>query len=264
MKSNACSFIVVAWFVATSAAATDQKLGCDVLLKDGQGAAMTPYENVTGVRYCEFLLTCRTADGPKTNVYFTTGLNNEANPMDTCGNFTQVDPKAITAEFGVDGTFMNGPRGWLMGSFEVPTGVVREFKGVKAVWESTLMADPAALKGTPYNVSVVTRDSTIIFPAGKPLFIINDPATNSSFVMKSWSEMVDKTLGYASLPALGGKLKLPQGWTYQVYTPTQDLKISAVNGKAHIIQDELLNTYDGCYSEGGKSSCSFQPEGLIK
>jgi hypothetical protein len=26
----------------------------------------------------------------------------------------------------------------------------------------------------------------------------------------------------------------------------------------------LLNTYDGCYSEDGQSSCSFQPEDVIK
>ncbi len=35
--------------------------------------------------------------------YFTTGLNNEANSMDTCGNFVETDAEAIKAEFGVDG-----------------------------------------------------------------------------------------------------------------------------------------------------------------
>ena len=78
--------------------------------------------------------------------------------------------------------------------------------------------------------------------------------------------MVDSTLSYDKLATLGDKLKLPKGWSYHVYTPAQDFAISAINGNAHIIQDELMNTYDGCYSEDGQSSCSlsFQPEDVLK
>jgi len=256
--------LVAASLAAGGTLSAEGKLNCDVLLKDGEGAKMTSYTNLTGVRYCEYLLTCKTPDGPKTNVYFTTGLNNETSPMDTCGNFVETDAEAIKKEFGVDGIFKNGPRGWVMGSVKVPTGVVRDFQGVKAVWESTLQADPSSLKTTPYKTAVVARDSNIVFPAGKPLFILNDPASNSSWVMKSWSEIVDPTLSYDKLATLGGKLKLPKGWSFHVYTPTEDLTISAIKGNAHIIQDELLNTYDGCYSEDGQSSCSFQPEDVIK
>lgn len=239
-------------------------MGCDALLKDGEGATMTSYTDLTGVRYCEYLLICKTPDGPKTNVYFTTGLNNDADPMDTCGHFVDTDAKAIKAEFGVDGVFKNGPRGWLMGSVNVPTGVVRDFQGVKAVWESTLQADPTAVRREPYTTSIVARDSEIIFPAGKPLFILNDPASDSSWVMKSWSEMVDPKLRYENLADLGDRLKLPEGWSFHIYTPAQDFTISAINGNAHIIQDELMNTYDGCYSEDGMSSCSIQPEDVVR
>lgn len=258
-----CLFFAVP--IATSfALAAEENLNCDVLLKDGVGAVMTSYENLTGVRYCEYLLTCITPDGPKTNVYFTTGLNNETNPMDTCANFVDTNAEQIKAEFGVAGVFKNGPRGWLFGSVDVPTGVVRDFQGVKAVWESTLQADPSSLKTTPYHTAVVARDSTIVFPAGKPLFILNDPVENSSWVMKSWSEIVDHTLSYQSLPELSEKLKLPEGWSFHVYTPEKEFVISAIEGNAHIIQDELLNTYDGCYEEDGQSSCTFQPEKVVK
>ena len=248
----------------SGALATQEVLGCDVLLKDGDSRQETPYSNVAGMRYCEFLLTCKTDDGPKTNVYFTTDLNNADTPMDTCGSFTDIDPTDITTEFGVDGTFMNGPRGWVMNSFSVPTGVVREFHGVKAVWESTLQADPSALRGTPYKYAVVARDSEIHFAVGKPLFILNDPEENSFWVMKSWSEMVDPTLSYDNLADLGDKLKLPEGWTFHVYIPTEEFTITAISGNAHIIQDEFVNTYDGCYIEGGASSCSAQLEALLE
>ena len=264
MKFRIGSLFFVVSLIAGISFAADYKLNCDVLLKDGKGATMTSYTNLTGIRYCEYLLICKTPAGTKTNVYFTTGLNNEANPMDTCSNFVETDAETIKKEFGVDGVFKNGPRGWLMGSVDVPTGIVRNFQGVKAVWESTLQADPSALKTTPYKTSVVARDSKIVFPAGEPLFILNDPKSNSSWVMKSWSEIVDSNLNYEKLPELGSKLKLPKGWSYHVYTPNIELTISAINGNTHIIQDEFLNTYDGCYSEDGKSSCSFQPEDLIK
>lgn len=264
MRLQIGCILVAASLVAVGPLSAEGPLNCDVLLKDGEKATLTSYTNLAGVRYCEYLLTCKTADGPKTNVYFTTGLNNEANPMDTCANFVETDAEAIKAEYGVDGVFKNGPRGWLMGSVKVPTGVVRDFQGVKAVWESTLQADPSAFKTTPYEYAVVARDSNIVFPAGRPLFILNDPESESSWVMKSWSEIVDPTLSYEKLSALGGKLKLPKGWSFHVYTPTEGLTISAINGNAHIIQDELLNTFDGCYSEDSQASCSFQPEDVIK
>jgi hypothetical protein len=264
MKSALKCLILLMPFAANAPLEAGENLNCDVLLKDGERAVMTSYENLTGVRYCEYLLTCITPDGPKTNVYFTTGLNNETNPMDTCANFVETNAEQIKAEYGVAGVFKNGTRGWLFGSVEVPTGVVRDFQGVKAVWESTLQADPSALKTTPYHPAVVARDSKIVFPAGKPLFILNDPIENSSWVMKSWSEIVDHTLSYENLPVLGEKLKLPVGWSYHVYTPDEDFVISAINGDAHIIQDELLNTYDGCYEESGQSSCTFQPEKVVE
>ena len=76
--------------------------------------------------------------------------------------------------------------------------------------------------------------------------------------------MVDPTVSYKKLHELGGKLKMPEGWTFHVYTPKEDFTISAINGNAHIIQDELLNTYDGCYIEEGQQSCSIQPEEVMK
>lgn len=264
MKLLTSYLLAMTSVVAAGPLAAEDALNCDVLLKDGDSATVTSYTNLTGVRYCEYLLTCKTAEGPKTNVYFTTGLNDEADPMDTCGNFIKTDAEALKAEYGVDGVFKNGPRGWLMGAIEVPTGIVRNFQGVKAVWESTLQGDPSTIKSTPYTSSVVARDSSMVFPAGKPLFILNDPESNSSWVMKSWSEIVDPSVGYEQLSTLGERLKLPKGWSYHVYTPAKDLTISAIKGNAHIIQDELLNTYDGCYSEDGQSSCSFQPEDVIK
>ena len=57
----------------------------------------------------------------------------------------------------------------------------------------------------------------------------------------------------------GNKLKLPPGWKYRVKVLDQDLTIKAVNGVAHITQDDLQNAYDACFQEGGQKACTIQP-----
>ena len=46
-----------------------------------------------------------------------------------------------------------------------------------------------------------------------------------------------------SLPALGNKLHLPEGWRYRTRHPGGDLTLRTVAGVAHVLQDELQNTY---------------------
>jgi hypothetical protein len=73
--------------------------------------------------------------------------------------------------------------------------------------------------------------------------------------MQAYSLIVDHNLTYDSLPNLGNKLKLPPGWKFRVKVLDKDLTIRAVNGIAHIMQDDLENTYDLC--AGG--SCNYKP-----
>jgi hypothetical protein len=57
------------------------------------------------------------------------------------------------------------------------------------------------------------------------------------------------------LKDLGSTLELPPGWKLRVKVLDEDLTIRAVNGIAHIVQDDLENTYDLC--AGGSSN--FKP-----
>jgi predicted helicase len=52
----------------------------------------------------------------------------------------------------------------------------------------------------------------------------------------------DPSLAYTDLVALGSRLKPPKGWQYRNRSLTADLIAQSV-GEAHIIQDELQNTY---------------------
>ena len=90
------------------------------------------------------------------------------------------------------------------------------------------------------------------------MFILDNP-TGTPWIMQAWSMIVDPKLSYDELPKLGQKLKLLPGWKYRTKVLDQDLTIRAVNGIAHITQDELENTYDACFEEEGQKACSVQP-----
>jgi hypothetical protein len=54
---------------------------------------------------------------------------------------------------------------------------------------------------------------------------------------------VDGRLTQDSLPALGDRLHPPEDWHYRARTPDRDLTLRTVAGQAHVLQDELQNTY---------------------
>jgi hypothetical protein len=60
--------------------------------------------------------------------------------------------------------------------------------------------------------------------------------------MQSYSQIVDPALGFGDLIALGSRLKPPRGWHYRSRVLNADLVAQSI-GAAHIIQDELQNTY---------------------
>ena len=49
--------------------------------------------------------------------------------------------------------------------------------------------------------------------------------------VQAYAQIVDKTLTYDDLPALGAKLKFPSGWRYSTTVPQQDI-VAGAKGKA--------------------------------
>jgi hypothetical protein len=47
----------------------------------------------------------------------------------------------------------------------------------------------------------------------------------------------------ASLAGLGQTLQLPDGWTFRTRTLDASLSVTAVEGLATVVQDDLSNTY---------------------
>lgn len=64
----------------------------------------------------------------------------------------------------------------------------------------------------------------------------------TTYIMQSYSLIKDPTPTEESLRTLGSRLKLPAGWSYGARQLEQEVSF-AVQGKAHLIQDEFENSY---------------------
>ena len=238
-------------------------MGCSKAPPDeGANARVQRTENLRGIRYGEvFLITGNPlTHNLEASVYNTTGLNNQDDPRDTCPTalWARVDAEAVKKQYNVLGVFKNGPRVWTIDWGGLPVGTERDFNGLKTRWVATLKlpkdVDLNKKGSTAYHSTTVARKSQMGFDKGKPIFILDDPEGNP-WVMHAYSLIVDPNLKYDSLKDLGSRLKLPPGWKFRVKILDQDLTIRAVDGIAHILQDDLQNTYDLC--SGG--AASFMP-----
>lgn len=224
-------------------------------------AAVKRFSGLRGIQYCEvFLITVDPAnDSLAADFFNTTGLNN-SNPKDTCpaAMWAKVNPEQLKEKHKVLGVFKNGPRGWVMDWIELPAGEVQTFDGLHARWMGHVELPKGVELGkkgsTAYKPTQVHRKSTMTFEKGKPVFILDDPE-GTPWVMQAFSKIVDPNLTYEQLADLATKLKPPAGWKYRVAKLDRDLTIRAVNGVAHIVQDELENTYDQCFS----TACTYKP-----
>ncbi len=236
--------------------------GCAKLPDDGAAAKVMRFDNLREVRYAEVFLISGDAitHNLEAAFYNTTGLNNSADPRNTCPEalWAKVNPETLKKQYDVLGVFKNGPRHWAMDWIELPVGAKRTFDGLEARWMGQVKLpkdiDLKKKGSSAYKPTTVARKSEMGFVKGKPVFILDDPQGHP-WVMQAYSLIVDPNLTYDALAGLGSKLKLPPGWKFRVKVLDEDLAIRAVNGIAHIMQDDLENTYDLC---GGGSS-NYQP-----
>jgi hypothetical protein len=196
-----------------------------------------------GVRYGEILLINSQAGQLTATVYNTTGLN-DCPPA----TWRSLDPRELAKDFGVPAVYLNGPRFWMLDQIAArATGEVLSFGGLHArrVAELPLPPDldPAGGPGArSYRDITIRRDTEWIFAAGLPVYELLTP-DGRTYVMQAYSHIVDDSLTLDSLPALGDSLRLPEGWRYRTRTPDRDLTLGTVAGVAHVLQDELQNTY---------------------
>jgi hypothetical protein len=189
-------------------------------------------------RYCEVLELKGFPPDAQVVVWNTVGLNEC--PAE---QWTALDAGALAAEHGDTIVLLNGPRYFLMDSVTAtPSASQQTFGGLAMRLVATIAIHSAAdLAQTPYAERTIDRDNKWRWKKGRRVFELLAP-DGSAYVMQSYSQIRDPALTIGSLPSLGERLGLPEGWSYRARKLKRKLTLSA-NGSATIIQDDLLNTY---------------------
>lgn len=188
-------------------------------------------------RYCEILELKSLPPDAKVVIWNTIGLNDC--PAAWWDGF---DAGALAAELGDPYVVLNGPRHFLMDSAKARTGQVRRFHGKRMRKVATLpIATFADLAQVPYRERSVSRLNTWHWRAGRKVYELLAP-DGATYVMQSYSQIVDPSLDITDLGSLGERLALPRGWSYRVRRLRKPLTLRA-RGSATILQDELKNTY---------------------
>jgi hypothetical protein len=199
--------------------------------------ALRTADNLYDARYCEVLVLEGTIPDARVDVYNTIGFSDCPEAL-----WSALDPVALAQELGASAVILNGPRYFLMDFASGKGGRVRSFGGLRTRKLASIPIYTAAeLVRRPYVERTVERKNTFEWDGGRVVFELLAP-DGSRYVMQSYSQIVDPTLGIEDLPSLGARLALPAGWSYRARVLQDDLTLTA-RREATIIQDDLLNTY---------------------
>ena len=194
--------------------------------------------DVFGKRYGEVLLVRMNENGPEATVYNSFPLNDCPAEL-----WNRLDAAAIAKDNGAVAALLNGPRYWLMSGITKKAGSPQPtatFGGIEMIEQATVQL--SSNNPSPYTVNTVDRKAVFTFDAGRPVFELID-ADGKRWVMQTWSQVVDKELTLEDLPGLASRLTLPEGWSYETRTLTSPLVVDTTNREAHVLQDELTNSY---------------------
>jgi hypothetical protein len=199
--------------------------------------------NLRDNRYGEIFLIRSEGGQLMAAVYNTIGLNDC--PVE---KWRSLDPQQLAKDFEVPAVFLNGPRFWTLDQITAYTaGETESFDGLEARRVAELPI-PAGMNledrgaGRYYTDITIKRETKWSFLAGRPVYELLTP-DGKTYVMQAYSHIIDDSLSAGSLPTLGDRLHIPEGWQYRMRVPDRDLTMRPVAGQAHVLQDELENTY---------------------
>ena len=176
-----------------------------------------------------------------------------------------IDPKRLAAELGAEFVYMNptpqtARRHWVMDQLWLfKVGETMDFHGVRATWAASM--SPELLKGMrkarlcARRSAIATASTCTRKVAGFSCCAHRTERLGScSHMRPKWT----KDLSLDQLSNVASKLKLPDGFKFEIKTLTRDLAIDLrnANGLAHIIRDNLHDIYEGC---GFDAACNYIP-----
>lgn len=204
-------------------------------------------KDLRDARFCELFFIRVKGDQNELNVYNPTGLNNMKKTRDSCPDevLAKLGMKGLKERYKLDSVYFNKPRHWIMDEMLIPVGAIREIDGMDYYWMAASHM-PASVEMKPgfltYKRVPVERKSTIIFKAGKPVFLMDDP-DGKVWVMKAYRDSYGQS--YDTLKDLAKMYKqLPEGYSPRVKVLEKDLVLKPTGGVATVMQDEFENTYD--------------------
>lgn len=188
-------------------------------------------------RYCEILELRGTIPDAEVTVWNTIGLNECP-----AAQWDAFDAASLATELGATAVILNGPRYFLMDSARAVIGRTRSFHGMRMRKVATIPITTAADLGrAPYAERTIDRINTWHWDRGSRIYELLAP-DGTTYVMQSYSQIVDPSQTIGDLPTLGERLTLPEGWRYRSRRLRAELDLGA-KGAATIIQDDLTNTY---------------------
>lgn len=197
-------------------------------------------DNLRGARYGEIIVVKGGLFSLTGKVYNTLGLNDCPEAQ-----WKALSPTLLQVEYGAVKVLLNGPRCFVMDQASLlKPGKVVSFGSLQARHLANVTITPAMLvrgKSQPYTGNPVARTSIFRYMKGRNVYELVSPQ-GVVYAMQSFSMQVDPKETLSSLPSLGARLHLPQGWTFRVVQPESDLMLEA-KGKAIVLQDDLFNSY---------------------
>ena len=193
-----------------------------------------------GVRYGEVLAVFARDDRLEAEVYGTQMLNDcPAELWDT------LVADEIAKEMGAVFVKLNGPRHWVLDGLGTKVAklepVLREFNGLLTRRIATVDLGNAST-GQPYTERKVDRGSVFFWDAGKTVYELVNP-DGVAYVMQALCIGVDPTMSEETLPTLGSRLSMPEGWTYRTRVLDEELVVDTTQSLATVLQDEFENSY---------------------
>jgi hypothetical protein len=200
-------------------------------------AAPRVADGLHDARYCEIIEVKGLPPDAQAVVWNTIKLN-----KCPAKDWEAFDAAELAEELGDTAVILNGPRHFLMDSVTATTGRVRSFHGMRMRKVATIPLRTADdLTQRLYADRTIERNNTWVWKKGRTVFELVAPG-GDTYVMQSYSQIVDPDLKEAGLPKLGKRLDLPPGWRYRTRKLKKELALVA-KGTATILQDDLQNTY---------------------
>lgn len=209
---------------------------------DTPTAGETSARDLRNARYCEVIPVTRERSELTSWVYNTLGLND----CPEC-EWKALTEEQVNQEYGSIATKLNGPRYWvinrLVGKGSTASGDRFTFGGIEMELRATLTTKlrEGTVGDAFYTPNQAKRDTVYTYDAGAEVYELTSPE-GDVYVMQSYAQIADETLTIDDLPSRGGRLALPDGWTYAPRTLGEDLVLDS-GGLAYVINDDLYNAY---------------------